>query len=218
MNISGYIRRWAVFACLISAFLPAASANAGVIFSNIDQPYHAFTATTLQGMEFVPSQSGQLQSIELALAVNSVNGLKNASVYLYSGPLTGLLETWDITVSSLITSPGALPLTSLTSPTGIDLTGGQSYWVFLLNNYSVADPGVFWAWDNSPSSPLYSSFDSGGIEPAGAPLNRQFGVQVNASIPEPFTLSVFGVGFAGALYMRRRKKAVVGAQAESSHC
>lgn len=211
MSIFGCVNR-AVggVSLVVFAFLCASTANAAVIFSNIDQPYGAYTATRLLGMEFIPSASGKLQSVELALAVDRRSSTRDATVYLYSGPQTGLLETWNVTVSSTFPSfSGLLPLTTLTSLTSIDLIAGNEYWVFMLNNYSAADPGVFWAWDTSPSGATYPSYGGGGggYNFPGRPFNKQFGVRVNASIPEPFTLSLFGVGLAGSLVRRCRRKA-----------
>jgi len=206
MHMSG-IGRFLSLAFLL-ACAAAAPAHAAVIFSNIDQPYSAFTATTLMGMEFVPVQSGKLQSIDLPLAINPLTGPKPAQFYLYSGPLTGLLESWDMAVSSFIPFPGTLALTTLTSHTSTDLVAGNSYWIVMLNTYSAADPGVMWGWDTSPAGPLYTSFGTGGggFELPGAPRNFQLGVRVNAEIPEPVTLSLFGAGLFGAGLMRRRGK------------
>jgi len=208
VSICNWAKRWGVLAPLVvGGFIAATPANANVIFDNIDDPYHALTATTLLGMEFIPSQSGKLQSIEFPFAINPQKGPKNVVVSLYSGPQISLLETWNVTVSNSIAFNGSLALTTLTSQTLTDLIAGNDYWVFLFNsNYSNTDPGVSWGWDSSPSGATYSSFGGGGYDPVGSPQNRQFGVRVNATVPEPLSCSVFGAGLAGIFAVRRRRK------------
>lgn len=210
MQIFVQVKQWAAFVCLLASATLPTHANAGVIFSNIDQPYPTFEGTNVKAMEFVPTQSGTLESIGLVLGVRPDLGPQSATVQLYTGLFTGLLETWAVTASFKIGSPGTVPLTTVVSLTSPYLTAGTSYWVFLINsNYNnVTNPGLGWGYDDTPSGPLFSNFSSDGVTAPGHPRNEQYGLEVKASIPEPITLSVFGVGLTGALAMRRRRRKV----------
>jgi hypothetical protein len=150
--------------------------------------------------EFSPSQSDKLAGIDLALQYFS--GVNSSEVDLVTDssghPGTSILESW----AGVTTGSAVLALTSLLNP---DLTVSQNYWVVAKGNSSTIldiwrdslvssrtgllslNDGVSWS-----STTATTAFSVLGLDPV--------------SVPEPVTLSFFGVGLFGAGILRMRGK------------
>jgi hypothetical protein len=215
------------------SFVVAGKANAVVIFSNVDDSVLAATATHTVGMSFAPTQSGILESILLPLSSGARLDPKKPLEIPPRVPETGIvslwtatqrpdnvwvkndqLEQWDITVFRTMSDP-PMELFSFGHPI---LEAGERYWLFL-ENISWVPGGIFWAWDTTPTGPLFDSFIIWEqYSPPGSPWNQQFVLTVNAiaAVPEPATwaMMIFGFGFVG--FMLRRARHGVGTAASTA--
>lgn len=90
----------------------------------------------------------------------------------------------------------------------LTLTAGTQYWLGISDTTST---DYYWGWDTTTNAPdgldNEASYEGGVWTLYGADLAFNL-TSGSAAVPEPFTLSVFGAGLAGAAAMRRRKKRV----------
>ena len=94
---------------------------------------------------------------------------------------------------------------------GIDLTspfattGGTPYWVSIVADLPLSS-GV-WGWNHGTGGDAFSLQDTAaGRQEFGNDLAFTLNGTSVSSVPEPFTLSLFGVGLAGAAAIKRRRK------------
>lgn len=123
-----------------------------------------------------------------------------------SGQPGGLLYTQIVSGNAhetLIASETYSYYIDLTSP--FATTGGTSYWVSVVSDLALP---VVWGWHSGTGGDSLSYQDVAGSR-SQFPNDLAFtlsGDVVATNVPEPITLSLFGIGLAGAVAMRRRKR------------
>ena len=160
--------------------------------------------------EFTAALGGTLTEIEVAVDRGSAPDTNSLIATLYSDSGANTLGTslgsWTATNQMLATfSPNSI-IAFGTSGTGITLTKGAKYWVYL----SAGDPGFFGSWrlENSGDTARNRLIANGSATQYGVADAFAFNVQVQppAATPEPVTsiLAAVGLGLAGARRVRRR--------------
>jgi PEP-CTERM motif-containing protein len=165
-----------------------------------------YTAT---GLQFTPSSSGLLSSIDFSVGYVSGTNSITLSLYTSTGSTTGaLLETWSVTNLPNF-GQNVAPLTVVSSSHPL-LTSGSNYILF-------AAPGAnntLAAWDYNPTlatGSAYFSFASPGTN-GGVSTNTLPAVRINveddvSATPEPASVTLLGIGIAGmAGYGWRRRR------------
>lgn len=93
---------------------------------------------------------------------------------------------------------------NLTTP--FAAAGGTTYWVSLVPDLALT---LQWYWGGGSGGDGISYQDFSGVPRRKEPNDLAFTLNDTpiSNVPEPITLSLFGAGLAGAVAMRRRKKA-----------
>jgi len=176
--------------------------NAAVVYDNFgpnnefnNGASYSISPAAIQGIQFTPSASGLLTSIDLPLS--SATSSQDARFDLYTDSadsLGTLLESLNIT--NLNT--GITPTIRTAFATGTtSLVGGQKYWL-IANSLSTFD--VFWHFNSTGDAGL--RWINGNITNARLATLR---VNTNA-VPIPASIWLFGSGLAGLIGLARRKK------------
>jgi hypothetical protein len=167
-----------------------------------------YTAANL----FTVSGSGSLAVTQVDLAVGNVNGYLNtfyASIWTDSAGLPGAQVAgayWNSLSTS--TAYGACcGLVSITGITGVNLTGGQQYFMILgpLSN-SDSSSNVWISNNQSVTGVVLDSNDAGSTwfsQGAGSVLGG-FDVLSAATTPEPGTMFMLGGGLLALGFLRKR--------------
>ena len=220
--------RWRGLSIPLIAFALAAASSAGaqlVVFNNFG-PGDTYDTTTgltegvmgvIQGVQFVPSASGKLDKIELALSL--VQGTNSALVYLVgdsSGqPDTGnVLEIW--TTNSMGPIGSNNPLLVFPSVWHPMLSNGTPYWIYVDVTAHPATWAV-WNWNTTGGmGNLATSFNYGWSWSVSPQTQGAFRVTVKGpavppgkAVPVPAAPVVSAIGAAvyGVCFFRKRRTA-----------
>lgn len=89
----------------------------------------------------------------------------------------------------------------------VALLGNTRYWLSIVNNTqeSVSYGGWAWAYNTDGSGTTHQWLREGGDWTVYGSSNLAFSLHNDASVPEPNTLMLLGMGLAGLGFMRRRK-------------
>ncbi len=215
--------RWRGLTIPLIAFALAAASSAGaqlVVFNNFGpgDTYNALSgltlvAPTLDGYQFVPSASGKLDKIELALSHNS--GPNLAQVYLVgdsSGhPDTGnVLESWTTnSMPQFGNNNTPLVLPSVAQPM---LSNGTPYWIYVDTNLSFSTMATWnqnttngmgmWAQRANPLTPW-----SVQNQTQGAFRVTVQGPGSATPVPAAPVVSAIGAAVYGVCFFRKRRTA-----------
>lgn len=212
--------------CAIALTLGAASANAVTIsqpVNSYDQPSLCGATvggcqTVYWGETFTAPITGQLTNLQFTLGSSSALGSLYAAVYAWNGTSITGSALW--TSANVAGNPGLLDF----SPTGVNLTSGQTY-VALLGTYGISNNtgsatvgscNAFSTCQSTVSDPylgyaVYGNLLSGNIEWHKTTNNYAdltFSATI-APVPEAATWAMMIAGFAMAgAAMRKRRVAV----------
>lgn len=218
INVSKYLGM-----CVLSMGI-SSHALASVIFSNFGpgSTYDVSSGNVVgdgfdgsiysQGDSFTPIQNAVFGSLRIALS-EVFPGSQGTSLTINltadSGNAPGaVLESWS-------TAPGSLGLLGnnnaplvLNSSLNLTLLAGTEYWI----TASLGGMGnaVAWNWNSTGDMNPHAINDgSGWFSPSGLTPGA-FEVDSATSVPEPSTLALFGVAFAGMAARSRRKPSAPG--------
>ena len=199
-----------------AASLVCSAANAAVLYDSLNATSSSFDPIGFLGPladSFSTSASGfKLSSLALKLDATTPTDGTGFNIELLSDNSTSpgsLLTTIANVADSSLTNSLSNYTFNLASP--FLLSANTRYWI-----EAIDVPGV----NGGPTSANWSvTFDTSGVGVAnefyltngsvipnsGGPYQMLIGSA--ASVPEPLTISLFGAGLAGAIAMRRRKKA-----------
>ena len=229
VNFGGLRMRISGLAIGLAALLTAGSAQAAVIFDNITGQTAGGTFSLATGNNGSPfgdsfsvSGSAIMNSVSVSLADNSNTDGGSVSVYLVPDAsgipsstnrvLNGKVLLGTILDSSLVSTASIKTLS-----TSIALTAGR-YWIELVNSSDTANGGsgtvsnAFWTFNNggagvgttgefySFANPTNTAFVS------SSDSTGPFQMIVTATLPEPATMAILGVGMAGLGLVRRRQR------------
>ncbi|NIA54615.1 PEP-CTERM sorting domain-containing protein [Massilia sp. TW-1] len=220
INLSKYLGM-----CVLSMGI-SSHALADVIFSNFGPGYtynvssgnvvgDGFDGSIYsEGDSFAPIQNAVFGSLRIALSEvfpGSQGTSLTISLTADSGNAPGaVLESW-------LLAPGSLGLLGnnnapvvLNSSLNLMLLAGTEYWI----TASLGGMGnaVAWNWNSIGDMNAHAINDgSGWFSPSGMTPGA-FEVDSAASVPEPSTLALFGVAFAGIAARSRRKPRHPGAR------
>jgi len=225
--------RWRGLTIPLIAFALAAASSAGaqlVVFNNfgLSDAYDTTTGWTegvqgvIQGVQFVPSASGKLDKIELALSL--VQGPNSALVYLVgdsSGqPDTGnVLEIWTTTSMGQIGNNN--PPLVFPSVWHHMLSNGTPYWIYV---DVTAHPATWAAWNLNTAGGmgnLATSFNHGWSWSVSPQTQGAFRVTVQGPggvtpvqgpggatpVPAAPVVSAIGAAVYGVCFFRKRRTA-----------
>jgi hypothetical protein len=213
INLSKYLGM-----CVLSMGI-SSHALADVIFSNFGPGYtynvssgnvvgDGFDGSIYsEGDSFTPIQNAVFGSLRIALSEvfpGSQGTSLTISLAADSGNAPGaVLESW-------LLAPGSLGLLGnnnapvvLNSSLNLTLLAGTEYWI----TASLGGMGnaVAWNWNSTGDMNAHAINDgSGWFSPSGMTPGA-FELDSAASVPEPSTLALFGVAFAGLASRTRRK-------------
>jgi hypothetical protein len=218
-----YSRRRGLTIPLI-AFALAAASSAGaqlVVFNNFG-PGDTYDTTTgltegvmgvIQGVQFVPSASGKLDKIELALSL--VQGTNSALVYLVgdsSGqPDTGnVLEIWTTTSMGPIGSNN--PLLVFPSVWHHMLSNGTPYWIYVDTNLSFSTVAT-WNQNTTNGMGMWAQ-RANSLTPWSVQNQTQGAFRVTVQgpgsatpVPAAPVVSAIGAAVYGVCFFRKRRTA-----------
>ena len=214
----------------LAALLAAGSAQATTIFDNITGVTAGGTfslATKNFGTPFgdsfsIVGGSAVMNSVAVSLADNSNTDGGSISVYLVpdaSGTpsSTGRVLNSKTLLGTILDSSLVSTASIKTLSTSIALTAGR-YWIELVNSSDTANGGsgtvsnAFWTFNNggagvgttgefySFANPTNTAFVS------SSDSTGPFQMIVTATLPEPATMAILGVGMAGLGLVRRRQR------------
>jgi len=223
MSIASRLR-YATLALFATSFLVCTPASATVLYTDGDFPNNA----TVQGWNIT---HGFVAASSFDLTSNST--LTGADIGLWAFPQGDALNTIDWSIASLPDGTGTTYASGTATITNsidyglnnhdfdllwdtfalpsVNLASG-TYWLILQNGAVSGGDSVYWdqgggassSWENGfyldPAINCGFSFNTNGS------CGLSFDITGPANVPEPISLSVFGVGFAGAVAMRRRGK------------
>ena len=150
-----------------------------------------------QGDAFVPSESGELAGIYIALNLQS--GSNTALVMLHAdnaGEPGAMLETWNISDEMGQFGQWNTPL-HLISVGGVELVTDQTFWVVA---HGVRDVVSVWNFNNIGSVGMHASQSGGGVWDVQMGKQGAFRVDI---VPAPGTLALLGLGGLAAARRRR---------------
>jgi hypothetical protein len=215
VNLSKYLGM-----CVLSMGI-SSHALADVIFSNFG-PGYSYNVSSgnvvgdgfdgsiySEGDSFAPIQNAVFGSLRIALSEvfpGSQGTSLTISLTADSGNTPGaVLESW-------LLAPGSLGLLGnnnapvvLNSSLNLTLLAGTEYWI----TASLGGMGnsVAWNWNSTGDMNAHAINDgSGWFSPSGMTPGA-FEVDSAASVPEPSTLALFGLAFAGIARSRRKSSA-----------
>ena len=143
--------------------------------------------------------SGGTGDGSLATFLASAGGTYTGATSNGSGPFELSSAPFDLTTIFVITgNAGGTISGTITHDDGVSLYDGPSYSNTVLNSATPTSA------DTSPYSGLNGNFEIVYAEDNGLPAELDMEVTNRTPVPEPLTLSVFGVGLAGAAAMRLR--------------
>lgn len=197
--------------------------NAGLLEGGANNPINHFQSFTLAS--FVATGSGLIDQIHTpvghfnrhnsdVIALYSdvlLNGIHKPNAH--SNPLAPFVPATfaPLGVSSLVTTQG--PIETFTFAMDVMLLTGQTYWIGLFTDPNSADIWKF----NSTGQTTPFCLSLGPVPLALTSINctapgdlhqtPAFDIISRKVVPEPITVSLFGVGLAGMLNVRRRRKA-----------
>lgn len=210
---NAFVTATAALLLLLAAQRPSASQ---VLFSNFgvgdtfdtvlgwtqgyDTPPH------VQGHDFSPSSTAQLNSVEIAL--NLASGPQTGILLkLFSdaaGQPGALLEQWDISgmLGYVFTTTGIVTVSSVSKPL---LTAGTTYW---LVPFVPTSTHAVWNWNSlADRGSIASTTNNGTTWTVNTNHVRgAFRVVGGAEVPEPGAWAFIVAGATGGLLLLRRRK------------
>jgi hypothetical protein len=223
MSIASRLK-YATLVLFASSLLICTTADATVLYTNGDFPNNA----TVQGWNVT---HGNVAASTFDLASSST--LTGADIGLWAFPQGDALNSIDWSIASLPDGTGTTYASGTATITnsidfglnshGYDLLldtfalpnvnlASGTYWLILQNGSVSGGDNIFWDQGGGASS---SWISAGYLDPAtncGFSFNTNgscglsFDITGTANVPEPISLSVFGVGLAGAVALRRRRQ------------
>jgi hypothetical protein len=203
---------------LLSLFLFAGSICYAdtIVYSNLDAGgyYDCCVGYTIglgitQGVQFTPSDTVTLTSIQIALTKSAGTGAGNPTVALYadnSGALGSELISWEIANSSLPIF-GQQPSNVLTDLAAfgpaVTLTAGNLYWLIASNSADTNTP-----WNLASPAVAGLRYTNGSVSESTEAAFAVSGIQgFDNQVPEPTSLLllVSGLGCISLAAWRRKK-------------
>ena len=208
------------FASLLAILLCAATASAGVLYSNFGpgQTYDNNWATSgwyvgndgagnneVIAMPFTPSATANVADAILALGWDGVSPNTPINVYLESD--TGL--GYPGTILATLTQVGTIPngpsgggLVTFLATTHPLVTAGTEYWIVAQEPNLASSMGWFYT-VGDPTGPFAYDENNSPTGPWGATSGAVSAFQVDAT-PEPSSLLLFGSGILGLAGILRK--------------
>jgi hypothetical protein len=191
----------------------AGRAQAGLIVSNLSQTRTGLTDEAIEAQSFtVGGVSQTLDSVTVRLG-NDGGGAETITVHLYSNngsvPGSSQLTIGSVNIPALTTSFADY---TLSAPSAFTLQANTTYWLeadtgdtdpvhwAVTSSTTTTGPGTLGARVFSPSPPAPPWFSGSGrlqVEVDGTPV---------AAVPEPSGLALLGLGGAGLLGWRVRRR------------
>ena len=204
--------------------LSGAATNAAVLYQNPDPitstpgnvDAWSIYASFIVADTFTLSSNSNLSSIDFLTWNSNFNHVFLIDWSITSGPDSGTIlgsGTASVTdVLQLADNGLGFNLDLNTFDLNLNLAAG-TYWLNLQNAHVVGGNPVYWdqggggsqAWDSAFGFLSVANGNCGAGTNGSCAETFDINGTENARIPEPITLSLFGVGLAGALAMRRRK-------------
>jgi hypothetical protein len=208
---------------LPAALFQAATVSATVVFSSldIDGLYDTTTASAINGSsfrygyqawanQFIPSSSGALSSIELAVHYDLYESSPADQVDVRlaldnNDPVYGHLPSANNLASGSVTTPtsfGSYGLVTFTPSTLALLTAGTRYWVVVAPHFTTT--GADWN-VTSIGAMGAIALSLNGSTRGQNPNARLNAFRVNTGpVPEPSSLALVVMGLGGMFWLRRR--------------
>ena len=197
--------------------LSALPASAGVLVYTFDQDGCSGSGCGLPNF-------GTVTVTDISGGVNVKVSLLGGSGLIDTGALSGHTLTFNLAGSPTVSIANLPNLWSYTGPANWTPNGGWGTFNYILDCNTACGPNNPWTtglnFDVTGAGIDINSFvDSGTVKDTyfladisnpngGTPLTGRIGASytgTTTSVPEPFTMSLFGMGLAGMATLRRRK-------------